>query len=163
MNLTRIDTRTGGYSLMELMLVLTLLAIFAGMANRLFMQCVVINRDVVKASNSLIQADSLIRLIRSDVWGARSVSSNNPGQVTLGMADGTVVRWERRVTHYGDDEIESLIYRMETAYGVEVTGDPLFAPNDLVFRADGTDLYLTSGRDSIRLTCAFGLLEGAQQ
>jgi prepilin-type N-terminal cleavage/methylation domain-containing protein len=161
MNRTRSQSRAAGYSLIELALVLTLLAIFGGVANKLFMLCFVIKNDALKAGDRLVHTGSVIRLIRSDVWNATSISSDSPDRVTIDMADGSVVCWEVYVTQDHDD-IESLIYRIETKYDVEVTGAPLFAPADLVFQADGNDLYLSTDCDTIRMTSMYGLLEGAK-
>lgn len=157
MNSSRSNIRATGYTLIELMLVLILLAAFAVVANKLFISSFLIKQDALQATNDLVQTDSLIRLIRSDVWGASAIHSDSPHRVTIQSPDGTVVRWDLSVTTF-EDETEALITRTELIDGEEVTGDPLFAPPDLAFRAEGTELYLTAGSNTVRLTSMLNLL-----
>lgn len=149
--------RSRGFSLIELMLVIGLLAACAVVSNELFMSCLVIQRDAKQASLGLIHADGAVRMIRADVWGAESIHCDNPHRVTLRMPDGTEVRWELQLKQ-SEDEIQSLIYRSETSHGEQTPGDPMFAPADLTFRVEDSDLYLTAGSDSVRLTRIYSLL-----
>lgn len=151
------NTRIAGYSLIELVLVLSLLAVFAGVANKLFISSLLVKQEALKAGNNLVQTDSLIRLIRSDVWGASAIYSDSPDRVTIAWPDGSTVRWELSVTTF-EDETESLIFRTELIEGKEMPGNPLFAPPDLAFRVDGSELYLTAGSGTVRLTSIYHLL-----
>lgn len=151
------NLRTAGYSLIEMVLVLTLLAVFAGVANKLFMSSLIVKRDARHAGDDLVRTDCLIRLIRSDMWGASAIHSESPDRVTIEWPDGSAVLWELSATAF-EDKAETLIIRTELIEGEEMPGNPLFAPPDLAFRADGTELYLTAGSSTVRLTSMFNLL-----
>lgn len=151
MTSTRMKSRTAGYSLMELMLVLTLLTIFAGIANKLFVGSFFIKSDALHASQSIAQNDATISRLRTDVWGASAIRSDAPDQATIQMHDGSGVQWKLHVTTI-DDETQTHLIRTEIRDGVETPGDPLWAPPDIGFGADGPDLLLTTKTDTIRLT-----------
>lgn len=157
MTSARMKSRTAGFSLIEVVLVLTLLTIFAGVATKLFVGSFVIKKDALHAGQSIAQNDATIRRLRTDVWGASAIRSDGPDQATIEMHDGSGVRWELHVTTI-DDETQAHLIRTEIRDGVETPGDPLWAPLGIGFEADGPGLLLTTETDTIRLTCVRYLL-----
>lgn len=143
--------RTAGYSLIEIVFVLTLLAIFAAIANKLFVLSFFVKNDALYAGQSIAQNDAVIRLLRTDVWSASAIGSDSPDQAMIQMSDGSVIRWKLHVTTI-DDETESHLMRTEIRDGVEIPSDPLWAPPGIGFEADGIGLRLTTETDTIRLT-----------
>ncbi len=151
--------RSRGTSLMELALVLVLLAMALGIANKLFMSCTVIQRDAIKSEQDIVWSDSVVRLIRLDVWGSAKVTSDKPDQVVLDMPDGSTVCWELRQSA-DEQEPATLIYRISIQHGKEIADDPLYAPDDLVFETKDNDLYLICGEQSVRLYSAKRIMKG---
>ncbi len=154
--------RHRGYSLIEIVLVTMLFAACAVVANEVFISCVVIQRDAAQAGHELVRAEGVVRMIRTDVWGAESIRTDNPRNVVLQMPDGSEVRWELQITRMEDGD-QSHIYRSVTEYGVEIPGDPMFAPADLTFRSEAPHLYLSAGDDSVRLTSFYAILQGDER
>lgn len=152
----RTHARRGGYSLIELTLVLSLLAIFSATANKLFMLSFSVKGDALRAGQEIAQTDGVVRLLRSDAWSASAIQVGDRGRVMLEMPDGSIVRWELHAETF-DEKTTSWLTRTEVNEGLETPGDPLFAPPGIGFEADGTDLYLTTGSDSVRLPTALSL------
>jgi prepilin-type N-terminal cleavage/methylation domain-containing protein len=147
-----------GYALVELMLVLTLLAIFLGIANELLMSCIHVRDDALRASRMVVQTDALIRLLRSDAWSASAIDAVGNNEIALQMSDGSTVRW-RLHTDTVDEEITTWLTRTQVVNGQETAGDPLFAPEGIGFEGDGDNLYLVTESDRIRLPRAASLFE----
>lgn len=152
--------RCAGYTLIELMLVLILLTGFAATAGKLLVRTAIIQRDALYASNGIAQIDGLLRLMRSDVWAASAIHSDNPYRVTIHKPDGSAVRWEIRVRTL-DDETESHVSRAELIDGNEIPISTLITRADLAFKAERSDLYLISGSDAVRMTSMHTLFSEA--
>jgi len=152
--------RRRGYTLIGTLLALLLLTFTLSIANRLFMGCVKVRQEAETVTRDMTHRESLVRLIRSDVWSASGIRSDDPSRVTLDMPDGTQVRWHVQAEwHLDADTAQTRIYRTDVALGIDVTGDPLFAPPGLSFRVVDGGLLLVVDEQSVRLSSMYHLLE----
>jgi prepilin-type N-terminal cleavage/methylation domain-containing protein len=117
MRLSASSSARGGYTLIELMVVLSLLGTFAVTASSVFVQSVVLSRDAQRGQKAVGQIQFALRQLRADVWGATAIVVPIAGSFLLRQGDGAVITWTTYAQDDGaaDDESVILIRALEQA------------------------------------------------
>ena len=95
------------YLLIEMLVIIALLTVFAGLAAPLFSHTLKINRETALAIGSLTRLDVVMDRLRADVWHARTIVTPDEQTVQFQLPDGSRVTW-----HKGD---ETVLTRTATA------------------------------------------------
>jgi type II secretory pathway pseudopilin PulG len=88
----RAQCRRGGYLMIEMLLLLLILSVFALISARLFTSVMKLNYNASQAHTRTVRFDSAMRMLRADAWTASEMSAANQ-VVTLKMAEGGAVDW----------------------------------------------------------------------
>jgi prepilin-type N-terminal cleavage/methylation domain-containing protein len=83
-------TNSRGFALIELMLVLGLLAVFAVVATRVIVISLKTMAQSGDQHDQIVRFESAMSSLRRDAWSARQISSADPQAVSITNADGTV-------------------------------------------------------------------------
>jgi prepilin-type N-terminal cleavage/methylation domain-containing protein len=153
--------RCGGFSLIELAVVLILLSVFSLIAGKLFTGTFHVIDDSRQAMRDIGEFEYAIRMMRTDVWAAQSYELVSPDRVEIKTSDGVRVLWVKHLTVTDDTQVAELI-RTEYRQGESSLSHPLTAPVGLGFAADTHGLRLTTDTDTIVLTGVYLLLEEAR-
>ncbi|MEM1445517.1 MAG: type II secretion system protein [Planctomycetota bacterium] len=109
-----------GYSLMELLVVISLMGVVMTLFGRVVVTSVTIQGEVHDAAWSQDRVSQTLRAIRADVWSAESVEIEDGDVLALRSNHETTVRWSAVPdASFGDDPIRWSL-RREVADGVRV-------------------------------------------
>jgi prepilin-type N-terminal cleavage/methylation domain-containing protein len=82
-----------GFTLLEVIMSLSMLVIFFGIAGEVFKSTVLLSYDSQQLSNENSRIDSAIFQIRRDVWNGRQLGVQGTKSVELESSDGTKISW----------------------------------------------------------------------
>ncbi len=131
--------RCGGWSLVQVLATLTLLAAFSLVWTRLFLAIRQTDRYAHEARNNLAVIDPLVEQLRTDVWSAYAIALGNERTVVLRLPDNISISWQLD-RHGGAERIES---RGMRELGAQRWAD---LPEGLSFAADGPWLMIIEPR-----------------
>jgi prepilin-type N-terminal cleavage/methylation domain-containing protein len=83
-----------GFSLVELLMALSILAIFFTVSEKIFNSAILLGAAGENLSNTSSRIDSALFQLRADVWNSKSISVTGPQSVDLTLADGTQITWK---------------------------------------------------------------------
>lgn len=82
-----------GFTLVELLILLALLAVFVLIADEVFAVAFRTTRASESAQNRGVVVERMIASIRRDVWNAQHIEVDAAGQLTIQLGDGSSVAW----------------------------------------------------------------------
>lgn len=85
--------RRRGFTLLELLFALGILAVVGLISVKLFRSTVLVSQGAETAAASMTRMDSALASIRRDAWGAESIQVGDAKSVTLQQPGGASVRW----------------------------------------------------------------------
>ncbi len=85
--------RNRGFTLLEIIMALSLLLIFFGVAGELFKSTLMLSYDSRELSNQNSRIDSAIFQLRRDVWNASRMTVSGNKSVDLSSSDGIKITW----------------------------------------------------------------------
>ncbi len=85
--------RSGAWSLIELMIMLSLFGVFLIFAGRLISSTTALSSDVYRMQEAATRFDLIIDRFRRDVWGASAIERADSHTVTLQYHDARQVTW----------------------------------------------------------------------
>jgi len=85
--------RSGGFTLLELLVAIGLLAVVGLIGMHLFRSTVLVSQDAAKAASSMTRVDAALAELRADAWGAKSIEVTAPDSVTLEQSAGGAIHW----------------------------------------------------------------------
>lgn len=101
----RTRSRPGGWLLIEMLVVLSLLGLFLLLASRLFIGIARIERDTRHNQMMVTRFDSMLWRLRRDVWHATAIDAPGNAALNLTLSTGERVMWafDEAVTREGSD------------------------------------------------------------
>ena len=88
-----VGAASGGWSLLHLLNVLVLLSVFMLLSGKLFQAILYATRDAKTRQSEIWQLESVVSMLRRDVWGATQVQSPSDRQLELVRPDGSRITW----------------------------------------------------------------------
>jgi len=86
--------RRGGYLLLEMIAVVTIISIFLALAGPLYRDLVASTRDGGRAVNELASFDRMIGQLRADVWNSGSMELDSDRRLILRQTARVTVTWQ---------------------------------------------------------------------
>jgi prepilin-type N-terminal cleavage/methylation domain-containing protein len=134
--------RRCGFLMIEIMVALALLAVFALIASRLFTASIRVIGRSSQQIDAMVRFDGMMRALRADVWSAERIEEVADGSLRLRSPVAGDVRWtidtEGRFTRTAAGE-ELRVFpsitpgarfaRLGGAVAVVVQGEPIVLPN----------------------------------
>lgn len=103
--------RGRGFTIVELLAVVALLAVYLIISAQLFTRNMRISRQVTQSQQTILKFDALVELLRRDVWNAQSIKVADPAHVLLVQAPDRAITWAaesagtvRRVTEQAGEQ-----------------------------------------------------------
>ncbi len=100
-----IARRAGGFSLLEMMVVLMLVAVFATIISKVFIASILMGEKAAQSTDRLARWELLTQRLREDVWSAHAMNKQQD-TVEITQLDGRLVRWE---FHVGGSSIRRIV------------------------------------------------------
>ncbi|MEM7576285.1 MAG: prepilin-type N-terminal cleavage/methylation domain-containing protein [Planctomycetota bacterium] len=95
---------TNGYSILEMLVAVSLMAVVMTLFGRVMVTSVVIQGDVHDAAWSQDRVSEVLRAIREDVWSAEKLTVASEDAVTIALGDRQAVRWSVESAEGSGDE-----------------------------------------------------------
>jgi prepilin-type N-terminal cleavage/methylation domain-containing protein len=83
-----------GFTMVEILMTLSILLIFFGFSNEVFRSTVLLSSASQNLCDDASRTDFALRLLRGDVWNCRSMTLADPRSLELSFSDGTKVSWK---------------------------------------------------------------------
>lgn len=83
-----------GFTMIEIMMALSILVLFFGFSGEVFRSNVLLSSASQNLCDDASRIDSVLRLLRADVWNCRSMTLADPRSLDLSFSDGTKVSWK---------------------------------------------------------------------
>ena len=148
-----------GFSLLDMLVVIALLGVFAMIANGLFMGTFRVVGESKETMKQMSRFDEAVRLLNEDVQSAASITVEHPGRVVLVITGINQVVWEK-VTNENEDKQEAFLVRTHH-YDYSVDKSRLMnVPDELAFEEDTNGLKVINGKDTMNMTSLPMLLGG---
>jgi hypothetical protein len=124
--------------MIEFIVVIILMATVGLIIARLFSATMRVVGEAPAAQNAIARAESMLRQLRADAWGATAIASPSPHEAQIRWGDGRSVSWR-----IGDDVVVRTSDREEAMRWPREPGD-----GELTFAAEraGNTLYLNVQR-----------------
>jgi prepilin-type N-terminal cleavage/methylation domain-containing protein len=91
----RVDRKSRfGFTMVEILMTLSILVIFFGFSSEVFRSTVLLSSASQNLCDDASRTDSIVRLLRTDVWNCRSMTLADPHSLELSFSDGTKVSWK---------------------------------------------------------------------
>lgn len=148
-------TQHRAFTVPEMLVALVLMGIFALAAAQLFHAVFVLSRDTVRLQNTTASFNSAVAVMRSDVWRAREIKTDNTGAIVLTIGQSSV-RWTVDAEHMtrSDASGSAKTWTPPTAMSA------VMRPESVVLRIAGTK---NSPAGEIWLPREAALVEGVTQ
>ena len=88
-------TNKHAFTIIELILTLTMLSVFSLLSAKLFTSTIVVARNSRQAQSMLLRHDSIVHRLRHDMWNAESLSVNDPHTATIRQPGKQQITWRR--------------------------------------------------------------------
>lgn len=89
----RIPRSTRGFSMILMLVTITLLGIFAVVSTRLIVATLRLYDEAGRAEGAAMMAEAALANLRRDVWGARRIDADGARSLTVETSDKTTVAW----------------------------------------------------------------------
>jgi prepilin-type N-terminal cleavage/methylation domain-containing protein len=83
-----------GFMLVELMVVISLLAVFALVATKVLVLSINVPHEVGKKRDAIVRFDSVVTRLRDDVWTASAIQSPDPRTLEIHSNTGPAITWK---------------------------------------------------------------------
>ena len=114
--MTASHRRARGWSLMHMLVLITMVGAFMAASGRLFIASTVATREARKTQQRQAQFDHVMRQMRKDVWNAQSIEATENGAVLRIAQPDAVVTWVMN-----DEPDEPALIRAEEVTAKEKT------------------------------------------
>ena len=82
-----------GFTVVEVLVTLSLLTIFFGLAGVVFKSTIMLSGDSADLCNRASQTDSAVFQLRRDVWNSAKLATNGQNSVDMEFSDGGRISW----------------------------------------------------------------------
>lgn len=139
------------FTLIEVMIVITVLGFAVMLAGMVFSRTVTVSRHAAKAESLMPRLDRVIDRLRDDVWDSRRIAAEDDHTLVLRQADGRTVTWR---TSASEGRAERVVTQPDAAEAAEAwDGLPRLA-----FAADEGTAEVTISGDELRRPVALVLI-----